>query len=252
MIELDMDTKPIEQLENDLDKFGAKALPWGVKNGLDTMAFKTSDLARRNVNRKFEIRNKFTERSIQFQKTTTLNIDKMVSEAGSVQDYMREQEEGFTRRSTGSEGVPVPTPYAAGQGQAGKRTDPVKRKYRVNRLKVLKRTAQYGDSKQSLVRRVQKAIKSRKRIIFIDRRDRHAMGFALGFYEVVGGEKTKRGWPRGAWLKMVYNLAHPVLTTKATPWLEPSAKLVLSKHDEIYADAIEKQIEKQRLFRDRG
>ena len=54
MFTISMDKRPIEQLEYDLEKFSERALPYAVRDTLNTAAYKTSDLARRNAKRVFQ------------------------------------------------------------------------------------------------------------------------------------------------------------------------------------------------------
>lgn len=246
MFETKMDTKPIDQYENELDKFGEHALPFAVRDTLNTSAFETSKRAKRTAGMAFTMRNKFTERSIQFEKTFQKSISRMESAAGSLQEYMRQQEEGFTKVKKGKHGVPVPTAFAAGQGTAMARTRPVKRINWINKLALTRRRKAAGRGEE-LMDTVHEAVQTGKRTVFL--KDlRHP-----GIYKVLGGRKnTKRGWPRGARLRMLYSLDEPTITTEKHEWLEPAANMVLARQGDIYRKSIERQIQINRSFRDRG
>ena len=127
MLTIKMDKRPIEALENDLDKFHDRALPYAVRDTLNTLAYETSRIAKKNADRLMVMRNTYTSRSIQFERAQGLKVDQMKSAAGSLQEYMREQEEGFTRHRKGKHGVPVPTSFAAGQQGAVPRSKPIRR-----------------------------------------------------------------------------------------------------------------------------
>jgi hypothetical protein len=252
MFSISMDRRPLVQLENDLDRFGTQALPYAVRDALNNAAYKTADLARKNANRKFQMRNQFTARSIQFEKTFARRIDQMESRAGSLQEYMREQEEGFTKHAKGKHGVPVPTGAAAGQEGARVRTRPIRRSNWMNRLRVSKHIrGQYSNTKQAVLRRVQEAVESGDRVIFLGVRGKKNRSYVKGFYRVLGGRKVKRGWPTGARLQLLYRAEASSVTTIATHWLGPPSKIVASKMDDLYRQALIRQIERNRLFRSR-
>lgn len=254
MLTIKMDKRPIEALENDLDKFHDRALPYAVRDTLNTLAYETSRIAKKNADRLMVMRNTYTSRSIQFERAQGLKVDQMKSAAGSLQEYMREQEEGFTRHKKGKHGVPVPTSFAAGQQGAVPRSKPIRRVNWMNRLKVAKgirKNEKYKTTKQTVLRRVQEAIASGNRYIVLGVREKTAKRYKKGIYQVLGGKLVKRGWPHGARLKLVYALDQPSITTMPRRWLEPSANLVISKREEYYRKALIRQIEKNRLFRDK-
>lgn len=91
---------------------------------------------------------------------------------------------------------------------------------------------------------VQAAVASGQRVVFLPLRH-------PGLYRVLGGRQTDMGWPKGAKLKLLYSLEDSSITTEPRRWLEPSAKLVVRKREEYYRKAILRQIERNRLFRDK-
>ena len=252
MIMISMDKRPIEQLKYDLEKFSERALPYAVRDTLNTAAYKTSNLARRNAKRVFQMRNNYTVRSIQFKKTFSKNVDRMESAAGSLQEYMREQEEGFTRHKKGKHGVPIPTSASAGQAGAKPRTKPVRRINWMSRLQMSTRLRrQYKSTKQSLVRRVQEAIESGGRVTFLGIREQKNSRYKKGFYRVLGGRKVKRGWPAGARLQLLYEVERSSVQARARQWLGPPSRFIGAKMDEFYKAALIRQIERQRAFRNK-
>jgi len=244
MLTIKMDKRPIESLENDLDKFHDRALPYAARDTLNNMAYETSRIAKKNADRLFVMRNQFTSRSIQFERTQSLDMRRMASHAGSLQEYMREQEEGFTRHKKGKHGVPVPTSYAAGQEGAVPRSKPIRRGHWMNRLRMSRNRRKAATKGQDIVLAVQNAIATGDRVVFLPLRHK-------GIYRVLGGRQTERGWPKGAKLKMLYSLEDSTIRTEPRRWLEPSARLVISKRDEYYRKAVLRQIERNRLFRDK-
>lgn len=242
---MDMDTRPLIQLENDLDRFGKHAMPYAARDTLNTAAFKTSDLAKRNISRKFIERNTWTRRSAGYTKTFARDIDRMESEAGSTQSYMRQQEEGFTQRKSGTHGVAVPTAAAAGQGRARVRTR------RLQKKNWLAQVSPVSNRKRGTVYAVRKAVQTGRRVVHIASSSDH-YGRPSGFYRVVGGSKRGRGWPKGAKLQLIYGTEKASIRVEPNKWLDPSARFVMRDLDKIYRDAINRQIRINRSFRDRG
>ena len=252
MFRIKMDEAPIEVLENELNKFGERTFPHAVRDYLNITAFEASKEAKETANMVFTMRNQYTTRSIRYERAMGLNIQAMKSAVGSVQEYMREQEEGFTRRGQGKHGVAIPTSYSAGQDGSIPRTKMIKRKFWLSRLKVSEDIREkYSNTKQSVLRRVQEAVESNTRIIFLGIRGVKNYRYKKGFYRVVGGRKVKRGWPTGAKLRLLYEVERSSVRTDPHKWLEPTVAIIMKRQDEYYRRALIRQIERQRQFRSR-
>lgn len=245
MFSIDIDKKALIQLENDLDRFGKNALPIAVRDTLNNIAFKSSDLAKRNLSRVFIERNTWTRRSIGYRRAVGRNIDMMLSEMGSTLEYMRLQEEGFVQRKSGKHGVAIPTNAAAGQLGASKRTRRLQRKNWLNQVNPPRPIVR---RKGRTVAAVREAVETGKRVVFIDSRSDH-YGRPTGFYRVIGGRKGGRGWPSGAKLQMIYSAEKPSVRTEPHRWIESPVKLVMRNIDKIYRDALIRQIRINRSFR---
>lgn len=249
MFSMKMEDRPLIQLENDLDRFGGHALPYATRDTMNTVAFQSSVLAKKNVKRKFIARNKWTERSVQFQKTFSRDIDNMESEMGSVQEYMREQEEGFTRHKKGKHGVVIPTGAAAGQMGTRRRTRRLQKKNWMASVNPEKGNGQTG--MQRIVDSVRNAVTTGNRTIFLKSSD-DTWRRTTGIYRVIGGKKnTTRGWPRGAKLQLLYQIEKPSVRTDPHPWMELPVKVAMKNLDKIYRDALIRQIRINRSFRNR-
>ena len=248
MFTVKMDQRPIEQLVNDLDRFGKQAVPYAVRDSLNTAAYKTSAEAKENIGDFFIERNTWTRRSVRYQKTFSRDINHMESSVGSTEEYMAEQETGFTQTKSGKHGVAIPTAAAAGQGEARTRT---RRLQRRNWLSQVKPPRARVRGKGQTVLAVRAAVQSGKRVVFVDQQN-DPWNRPTGFYRVIGGRKTRSGWPTGAKLRMIYGADKPTVRTPPHSWLEPATERVTKQFDEIYRDAIIRQIRIQRCFRDRG
>jgi hypothetical protein len=245
MFRLSMDQRPLEQMEKDLDRFGKQALPYAIRDTLNAAAFQTAEMAKDEIGHRFIERNAYTRRSVRYKKTFSRDIKRMESSAGSVQEYLQKQEEGFTESKSGKHGVPIPSSAAAGQMGARLRTRKLQRK---NWLSSINLSSSRVKGRGRTVVAVRDAVESGRRVVFIDGRSDH-YGRPTGMYRVVGGRKGGRGWPKGARLQLIYDLERSSVRTKAHPWLEPATKKVTVNLDKLYRDALIRQIRLQRSFR---
>jgi len=224
-----IDKTDLEWLENAVDRIGDRALPIATQRTLNDAAFETRKTGVAIAKHIFTMRNKDAERSIQVTKAfPSRNIGRQQSEVGSVREYMAEQEEGFTKQSTGKHGIPVPTPGAAGQPGAHHRTKAIRRQNLLGNIRVARGLAgayrnSYTNRRQRMVRMAQDAVELGHRVIFIKRMNGKKL---QGFYRVIGGRRTKRGWPEGAKLQFIYQIKDKSITTEPHPWLAPATKMV--------------------------
>jgi hypothetical protein len=248
------DMRPIEQFENDLDRFKEGALTYAIRDTLNQAAYETSVEAKNEIGQKFIERNQYTRRSIRYNKVVGKSIARMYSEVGSVQKYMAKQERGFVTRSKGKHGVAIPTTQASGEGDARVRRKTIRAAARLSRIRIAKGLApeyarKYKKPRQRLIRMIQDSLEYGYRTIFwMSRRSART-----GFYRIRGGKKiNKRGWPDGVKLEMLYSVDKPITNTKSHEWLQPSTQKVTMYMGQLYQRALIKEIERFRSFRDRG
>jgi len=234
MMHVSIDRRGLEQLENNLDRLGEYALPRAVQQTVNDAAFDVRKRAVAFARHTFTMRNAYTVRSIQVDKALPhRNIKKIESSTGSTLDYMAEQEEGFTKHTQGQHGIAVPTPGASGQDGANKRTRAIRARNLLSRIKIARGVAaefeaKYPGRRQRIVRLVQHSLKHGYRVIFWTSQNRREQGI----YRIIGGSRsTKRGWPAGATLKLLYQVADRSQTTEPHPWLEPSTYSVVGTGD---------------------
>ena len=247
MFTIKMDKRPLEQLENDLDRFGRQALPYAIRDCLNQAAFQTAENAKDEIGRQFVERNTYTRRSVRYRKTFSRDINRMESSAGSVQPYMRQQEEGFVKKKSGKHGVPIPSSAAAGQMGARLRTRRLQSK---NWLSAIQLGSTRVKGRGRTVASVRNAVETGNRVVFMDSRSDH-FGRPTGLYRVIGGRKGGRGWPQGARLQMIYDLERSSVHTRTHPWLEPATESMTKNLDRLYRDALIRQIRLNRSFRNR-
>lgn len=241
-----IDDSDIEQLERDLQTFAKRALPVATMRTLNDAAFSAMKIAKKNVKNKMINRNIFSVQSIQFDPAKGRNIRTQESIVGSIADYMRVQEFGGIKSKEGKEGVSIPTSASAGQPENSQPRLRLPRgknklsKIQLNRTR--KRTPK--NKKQALLFKVQDAVISGNRYFF------HDFGRRKGMMRVVGGrgKGLKRGWPKGATLRMMHDMTNDSVVIPRNPWLEPAQDATIKKIPEFYRKALMFQVKRHKLF----
>jgi hypothetical protein len=186
---IDIDTKNIKRLQKDLKLFARKLYPRIQGATLNKAAFETREKYQRGARRKFTLRNKFTERSIQVDKVRGFNPRAQEATVGSTADYMLDQEFGKTLTKTGKKGVDIPTSVASGEGESARpRRKVVRRANRRGSIKLQRQRIKARSKNQYIVASIKMAAKrgGRNKFLYLPF-DRHP-----GIYKVTGGKKRSR------------------------------------------------------------
>ena len=241
-----VDTSDIKELEKDLKAFHARAFPFATKNTLNSAAFKARETWQKDIRVKMITRNKFTERSILVEQSRTLNVRRQSATVGSTADYMIDQEFGGTKNKTGKEGVAIPTSFSAGQGEQVPRTKLPRKPNNIRNIRLKGRTRTARNRKQSLLFKMQDAVTTGKRFIFHD----FGSGRKKGIFRVVGGgRRFKRGMPKGAKLRMVYDMSEQVVDIPKNPTLKPTIAATQILMPGMYAKSLKFQAKRLGLFK---
>lgn len=241
-----VNTIEVEELEKELKTFARKAFPFATKNTVNKAAFQSRMLWQKDIRVNMITRNKFTERSVRVEQSRTLNVDRQSATVGSTADYMHEQEFGGTKRKTGKEGVAIPTSFAAGQGEAQPRTKLPRKPNNIRNIRLRGRSRKARNRKQDLLFKMQDAVTSGQRFIFHD----FGAGKKKGIFRVVGGSRNfKRGVPRGAKLRMVYDMTEQIVAIPKNPTLKPVVSRMEVLIPDIYRKSLEFQARRYNLFR---
>jgi hypothetical protein len=230
-----LDNKDIKKLEN---KLNIRKISYATRNTLNSIAFTTQKHARRNVNRRLTIRNRYTEQSIRVEQTRSLKIRDQFVVIGSVADYMETQEFGGVKKKRGKEGVSIPTSFSAGQGRSKDRTRLPKKPNKLENIRLKKKNKRRLTGRQELLVKVQQAVNTGNKYIF------HQFDAGKkGIFKVVGGTKNiKRGWPGNARLEMVWDMTEQIVTIPATPWLRPAVNTASKFLPIAYKKALQFQL----------
>jgi len=247
---MSVETDNINKLELQLGKFTKTAVPFATKNTLNVTAFKTAAVAKDIIQEKMVIRNRFTLSSVRVDMARSNNINRMQSTVGSIADYMEDQEFGGQKVKKGSEGIPIATSYASGEGSGDKGTGTSPRKKlatprnRMNRIKLLSKRIKAKNDNQELIIKVFNAVKTGKREIY------HKFQKSKGIFRVVGGsKKSSKWWPKGAKLKMIQDLSNDSVTIPKTAWLKPAVDKVAPTMQEIHNKSLQFQVDRLNLFK---
>ena len=235
-----IDAKDIDEFEKHLKTFGKRAYPFASKNTLNRSAFETQKIARRDIDVKMVTRNRFTKQSVQVDQTRTLNVSRQASIVGSIADYMEDQEFGDTRVKSGSEGVSIPTGYAAGQENAQIRTRLPRKGNKLANIRLKRRGRKGKSKKQNNGLKIWQAIATRNRFIFLD------LGKTKGIFKVVGG--TRRN-TEAARLKMVADMSSTSVNIPRNPWLRPAVRRVEVLMPGFHIESLRFQLKRLKLFK---
>ena len=129
-------------LENELKVLNSRGIPFATRFTLNAAVSKTRSIAVGIIERDLTLRNRWTARSIQFERTRSLDIRRQVATIGSTEKYLETQEFGGTKPKKGKEGVAIPTSFSAGQPKDQKpRTKLTRTPNKLLRIKIRKQAS---------------------------------------------------------------------------------------------------------------
>lgn len=230
-----IDTRQIERLEKDLIKLRAKAIPFATKETINRAAFETRKVAQGNIREDMTNRNQFTDNSVRVDQARTLDIRKQEAIVGSIADYMETQEFGGSKTNPS-----IATGYSAGQQGARPRTRLPRKPNKLANIKLKRSLRKAKNKKQALIFKVQDAVMTG------DRTFHHNFeGGKEGIFRVLGGSKSfKRGWPKGARLKMLHDMSRKSVAIPKKPWLLHATNTVTPQLNKFYASALRSQLKR--------
>lgn len=247
-MQLRIDMSDVERFEGQLESMKRTAIPFANRSALNRGAFHAQKTGREIIEQKMVVRDRFALRSVQVDMARGLAIPQQEAIVGSVADYMADQEFGAVKVSQGKEGTPITTSYASGEGEHARPRRKLARKpNRLRNIRLHRRrrrpAGQPKNAKQELLFKVQDAVESGRRVFYHDMRG----GQTKGIFRVLGGRKGfKRGWPKGARLKMLHDLSRKSVTVPRNPWLMPAARETIKEMPRFYRDALLFQLQRLR------
>lgn len=233
---IDIDTRNIDKLQRKLKSFGGKVYPKIQGATLNNAAFETRGKYVKAARRKMTLRNKFTERSIQFDKVRGLNPRNQMSVVGSTAEYMKDQEFGATIRKSGKKGVDIPTSSASGEGMSRTRRKVVRRANRRGSITLARKRIKARSKQQYIVASIKAAAASggRNKFLYLPF-DRHP-----GIYKVVGGKRRPR-------IVLIHDFSRPSVVIRARHPLKQSVNAVIPKMPRFFIKQAEFHLQRMGL-----
>lgn len=221
-------TDAIKGLERKLKQLNKRGIAYATRQALNDGAFAARRHAVEDLDERFTVRNTWTARTINVQKTTSLVIGRQKAFTGSTQEYMARQQFGGTNDDS------IPTSAASGEGRATTRRRVVRKQNRNNNLHAPK-----GRQGIPLPGRVRMAIADRTRVIKAGPGD----PVRAGIYRIVGG--TARN-PFSARLNLIQAATPTPTKTRRNPWLTKAVDKTTPTMGALYQRALEFQIKRLR------
>jgi hypothetical protein len=233
----------LKKLERDLKETKAKAVPYAVRNLLNTAAFEARKVWQGHIKAEFTNRSPYTVRSIRVDKATGTNVDRMKSVTGSVADYMFEQEQGGVARGRSGK-RPIPAPGAAGQTPGNRRTRIVRAGFKLGAINLP--SIKGSSPKQRNAVALALAIKHRQQFALLER-----PGGGRGIFRVIGGRRT---WAKKRWrttqlkTRLLWDLSRSSARIPATHMLGRTLKAITPKLPHMGEVAFVEQLRRHRAL----
>jgi hypothetical protein len=220
--------KGLDRLMRDLQRFKRSAVPYALGDYVNSAAFKTQAEFRRRAEVGFQLRNKFTTRSIQVEKAKPRGLE-IFSRVGSTAPYMLDQEQGGR--------VPkkaIPGPVAAGQAPGAKRTKLVRPSARLSRIQASKGRTMASRAQRNAMA-LRKAQASASKVAVLER----PRG-GLGLFRVTGRRKLQ--------LRLLYVVGRQSVAIKPTHMLQSAVDAIVPELPKLANAALERQCKRHRIL----
>lgn len=238
------DLSDIRQFEKDLSAFASRALPFASRQAINKTAFDARADVQARIDDQLVQRNKFTRNSIRVEQTRSLRIENQRAVVGSIAPYFDDLEFGNVKTRTGKEGVPIATSYSAGQDGQQPRTKIPRKPNRMQNITLAARRRKPKHRRQANLFAVQDAVTTGKRVVFLD------FGRTKGLFRVLGGRKRfKRGWPKGARIKMLWDMSRTTVRTPSHDLFSGMVREIEPTWATNYHEALTFQARRAGLFR---
>lgn len=223
-----------KKLQRDLEKFAKRAMPYAMRDAVNTAAFEARRVWGDEIRRTFTTRNTFTAGpALRVEKARSGTGRAIEARLGSIAEYMPRQEFGATvsgRR--GHKGIPGPT--AAGQAAGSVRTKPVRRGFRQGGIIAIKTTGGATRHQRNAIA-LARAKKAGSRFVVLER-PRGGKGVFL----LSGGK-------RRITTRLLWDVSRRSVRLSPKPTLEPTLKRIGERMDAIMTAAVLKQLRFHRI-----
>ncbi|MDQ2646933.1 MAG: hypothetical protein M3020_24225 [Myxococcota bacterium] len=221
----------LDKLIRDLKRAREKALPYAMRNAVNTAVFEARREWVGEMRRTLTLRNTFTERSVLVDKSRMTGGRATAAVLGSTAPHMRQTEEGGIRRGSRKH-LPIATAVAAGQAAGSKRTKVVRAASRLRAIQVQRMTGGKSPKQRNAIA-LSVARKKRQRFVHLERK-----GGGTGLFRV-----TLRGRAT-----MLWDLSRGSVRQPPTPTLERALKRIEPKLPHIYTAALLQELRRWKVL----
>jgi hypothetical protein len=226
MIRVQFDLRPYAK---ELEKVAKRAFPHATRNALNAMAFEGRKLWQQEMRGTFTLRNKWTEMGVRVFKAKGVSIPRMKATVMHPDGYLYKQEYGGIEPRSA-----VPTPTAAGQGRAGKRTKLVRRPFKVGAISLGDRL-KAGSRAQRNVAAVHMAAKAGRRFVYLEGAKKH------GIFLIKGGKRRPR-------VEMLHDTTSGSHRVPPPPTLQPAINKLNGIAPKLMKEAVVEQLRRAKAF----
>lgn len=225
-----IDIRGMHRAVGKMDALNKRALPYATRETLTALAFVAQRDMKRRMGKSLTLRNTYTLRSIAVDRAKGNDIRTMESKVGSLQPYMRTQEEGGSVASKGRHGVTIPTSSASGEGMSARpRKRLVRRANWLSAIRLGNRGG--GNAKQRNAVAIAMAQRSGTKTAFLD------LGARKGIVRVMGSKNKPK-------MRMLWDMSKKVVRVPATPTLGPAMQATTRLAPRIAQVAAMRQIKR--------
>ena len=246
-LNFNIDSTDLAIMEQNLARFGNNYLPKAVRSTLNDAVRHTRTLAIESVERDMVLRNKFTTRSILFDAsgTKTDNIDAMRAKVGSLQDYMKTQEQGGSVKGKQGASKPIPTHAASGESaSASPRRRLVRNNMRMSKISLRANARNAKTPKQAFFFAAVQTLQEKNQFVMLD----SYHNGRRGIYRVRGRLTKRKSWQiEGLQMRMVWNMEKTQVKLIPRKWLEPASVKASQKIPEFYEKNMRFRLDKLKL-----
>jgi len=228
-----VDLSDVERFVRELDRVAKQAVPYAMRNAVNTAAFEHRKGWQREIRDAFILRNKFVLNSLRVVKATSTRIGKIEARLGSVATFMGDQEKGAVIRGKGRS-KPIPTTVAAGQPMGARpRTKAVRRPNWQSSIKLRRGRPGATRAQQNAIA-ISMAVKQQRRFVMLE------LGKLRGIFRVTGRKRLQ--------VRLIWNLSKRSVRVKPSHTLQSTLAALDRRMPGWYLDALKSQAKRHHVL----
>lgn len=229
-----VDIRGAKEMVRDLQKMRQKAVPYAIRNYLNTAAFETRRIWQAEIKTTFINRNTFTANSVRVDQAKGTDVATMQAVVGSVAPWLKTDEEGGVVHSKAGSHVAIPRSASAGQGAGGIRTKAVRGRFYLGAINLAHPVGHGGRRQQNAIA-IAIARKTGKNLALLTKRNG-----GKGIFVIGGGKRSIR-------TRMLYDVSRSSVKVRSEPTLQRSLDAVKPKLESMLKAAVMQQFARMNL-----